>query len=283
MDDPAFFSKSRVLFIGLGLMGGSLALALKEKVSWIGGIDSSKLALEQASQLAIFDSLSSSINDLISQANVIILAAPVRQNIKILKSLSAPACQSTIIMDLSSTKRKIVETMQTLPEHFDPIGGHPMCGSEKSSILNATPHLFENARFIITPLARTSPTAIQFAQILSAEIKAVSYLLEAEKHDQITSDISHFPYLLSSALCLATPLESKVLISTGFGSTARLAGSSTAMMIDILMSNRDNILNSLALFKEKMSDFETALLANDENKLKELIYQANSKYQQLIN
>jgi prephenate dehydrogenase len=283
MDEPGFFSQSRMLFIGLGLMGGSLALALKGKTSWMGGVDPSSLALKQASQLNIFDSLSSSLDDLIAQANVIILAAPVRQNIKILKSLSSPAPHPTMIMDLSSTKRTVLAAMQTLPANYDPIGGHPMCGSEKSSILYANPHFFENARFIITPLARTSSLAIQYAHALAAEIKANALLLEADRHDQIAADISHFPYLLSSALCLATPAESKLLISTGFGSTARLAGSSPAMMFDILTSNRDNVLNSMTSFKEKLAEFETALRDNDENKLKELINQSYSKYQQLIN
>ena len=283
MDEPGFFKQKRIVIVGLGLMGGSLALALKDKIGWLGGVDRSELAIQNAAKLNIFDKLSQNMQDILQEANVIILAAPVRQSIKIMQQLGEYCSQPAIVMDLGSTKRRIGEAMQALPPHFDPIGGHPMCGSEKSSILYADSHLFERARFVITPLKRTSPQALAFAQTLAQTIQSRECILEAPRHDEITADISHFPYLLSAALCLSTPLESKLLISTGFKSTARLAGSSNEMMMDIMNSNRDNILKTMAAFKEQLGAFETALNNNDEESLRELMARAAFKYQQLIN
>ncbi|MCE1253775.1 MAG: prephenate dehydrogenase [Anaerolineae bacterium] len=283
MDEPGFFSNKRIVIIGLGLMGGSLALALKGKAGWLGGVDRSELAIQNAAKLNFFDNLSQNPQEILHLANVIILAAPVRQSIKILKQLETLTSQAAIVMDLGSTKRRITETMADLPARFDPIGCHPMCGSEKSSILYADSHLFEKARFIITPLKRTSSAALVFARNLASVIQSRECILDAPRHDQITADISHFPYLLSAALCLSTPLESKLLISTGFKSTARLAGSSNEMMLDIMSSNRDNVLNAMAAFKNELSAFEKVLQDENEEALKELMARAAFKYQQLIN
>jgi prephenate dehydrogenase len=281
MDDPGFFSKSRVLIVGLGLMGGSLALALHGKVAWLGGIDPSEEGLQQASKLNIFNALSKDISVLLPASNVIILAAPVKQNIKIIQSL--PPCEvGQIIMDLSSTKRKVVAAMDSLPLSYDPIGGHPMCGSEKSSIRYARADLFSGAVFILSALPRTSELAKAFAKNLVEQIGASPLYLDPVSHDQITAEISHFPYVLSAALSLSTSPKSKSLISTGFKSTARLAGSSPAMMLDILTSNSDNVLKSISEFKLILQNFETALQNQDITQLSTLIQHANKEYNDLI-
>jgi prephenate dehydrogenase len=281
MDEPGFFSKSRVLMIGLGLMGGSLALALHGKVAWLGGVDPSDEGLQLAANLNIFNNLSKNISDLLPLSDVIILAAPVRQNIEIIQSL--PLCETEhILMDLSSTKREVAEAMNGLPPSYDPIGAHPMCGSEKSSIRYARSDLYEKATFIFTPLPRTGKKAALFVSQLIEKIGAFPINLTPEIHDQMTAETSHFPYVITAALCQSTPIQSKPLISSGFRSTTRIAGSSPAMMLDILMTNDDNVLKSISKFKVMLEDFENAIKNQDAVRLSTLIQQANSKYNQLI-
>ena len=281
MDEPGFFSKSRVLIVGLGLMGGSLALALQGKVAWLGGVDPSGESLELASQSNVFDALSKNMIDLLPLANVLILAAPVRQNIKIIQNL--PDCENDlVVMDLSSTKRYVVAAMNSLPDCYDPVGGHPMCGSEKSSFRFARADLYLKAPFILTPLQRTGKKASAFARELIEQIGAVPIQLSPEKHDQITAESSHFPYVVAAVLCQSTHLESKPLISSGFKSTARIAGSSLIMMLDILLTNPENVLNSIVEFKSVLDQFEAALLNKDSEKLAQLIQNANEKYHALI-
>lgn len=282
MDEPGFFGQSRVLFIGLGLMGGSLALALKEKVSWIGGMDISDTALKQARDLKIFDALSDQLPVLIPQSNVIILGAPVCQNIKLVQTLHQWTEAPHILMDLSSTKRQIVEAFSTLPSNFDPIGGHPMCGSEKSSILYARPDLFNEATFILSPLARTSQKAKKFALSLINTISAQPLFLDPDIHDQITAQTSHFPYLAAAALCLVTSMDSKPLVSSGFKSTSRLAGTSLSMIRDILLTNPDNVLDSITRYKEILNDIETILKEKDTTQLNAILEEARRKYLSLI-
>lgn len=281
MDEPGFFSKKRILIVGLGLMGGSLALALHGKTAWLGGVDPSDEGLNLASKLNIFDALSKNLLDLLPESDIVLLAAPVSQNIKIIQSLP-PGESGQVILDLSSTKRKVVSAMNSLPPSYDPMGGHPMCGSEKSSIRNARPDLFSGAVFILTPLTRTTQHAEITVLNLVDQIGAVPLFLDPQSHDQIAAEISHFPYILSAALSLSTSTQSKSLISTGFKSTARLAGSSPTMMLDILLSNPDNVLNAISAFKLILAEFENALKNQDVDRLSALIQQANTKYNGLI-
>ena len=281
MDEPGFFSNSRVLIVGLGLMGGSLALALHGKTAWLGGVDPSSEGLELASKLNIFDALSANMLDLLPLSNVIILAAPVRENIKIIQSLPGGGT-GHIILDLSSTKSQVVEALNLLPPTYDPIGGHPMCGSEKSSIRFARPDLFNGATFILTPLERTSANAVSFLIDLIKQVGAVPLRLTAEIHDQMAAETSHFPYIIASALSLATHLESKPLISSGFRSTARIAGSSPQMMLDILLSNRENVLAMLASMNVILQSYQSALMENDEKRLSQLIRESQQKYYRLV-
>ena len=157
-----------------------------------------------------------------------------------------------------------------------------MCGSEKSSIRFARKDLFSGATFIFTPLARTSANAISFLTDLIKQVGAVPLELSAETHDQMTAETSHFPYIIASALSLATHTESKPLISTGFRSTARIAGSSPEMMLDILLTNPGNVLKSIFEFKSILDQFENAILKKDTEKLEKLIQQVNEKYSILI-
>jgi prephenate dehydrogenase len=184
-----------------------------------------------------------------------------------------------IVLDLGSTKRLIVETMSRLPGHFDPIGGHPICGKEKLSLANAERTLFYTAPFILTPLKRTSERALSAANQIIEAIGAKATILDAVEHDRILASTSHLPFLISSALALATPTDVASFVGPGFRSAARLAGTPMSMMLGVLQSNQENVLSVLHRLQSKLAEVESALSSNDFSKLELILKEAQSKYQ----
>jgi prephenate dehydrogenase len=184
-------------------------------------------------------------------------------------------------MDMGSTKRLIVESMSRLPESFDPIGGHPICGKEKLSLANAERTLYYAAPFLLTPLERTSPRALSAANQIIEAVGAKAVILNAVEHDRILGSTSHLPFLISSALALATPNDVAPFVGPGFKSTGRLAGTSSSMMLGVLQSNRENVLNALHGMQNQLAEIESALSSEDFKKLESILNEAQSKYQKL--
>jgi prephenate dehydrogenase len=184
-------------------------------------------------------------------------------------------------MDLGSTKKTIVETMETLPTRFDPIGGHPMCGKEKASIKHADQDLFNKAPFPLVRLERTSANAQTLAKQVVEAIGAFPVWLDAEIHDNWTAKTSHMPYLISNSLAAVTPLEAAILIGPGFRSTSRLAGSKIEMMMDILISNRSNILQALRDYEGSLLEIIKHLEQEDYQSLQELLVQGETQYNKI--
>ncbi|MCI0554975.1 MAG: prephenate dehydrogenase/arogenate dehydrogenase family protein [Anaerolineae bacterium] len=269
---------SKIAIIGLGLMGGSLALALKGKCAALYGIDSHPATLELALAKKIVDQTDTDPAKLLSQADIIILATPVSTIISFIEKLPSLTQNPCIILDLGSTKRNIVEALSTLPEWFDPIGGHPICGKEKLGLENADSDLFRNASFVVTPLERTSLQAKSaIKQILSA-IGSRLIEMDAEEHDCILASTSHLPFLLASSLSHSTPHDFAPLIGPGFRSTSRLAGTPSHIMMGILRSNRENILNSIHNFRNSLDNIESALQDENYSRLELILNQSRVSY-----
>jgi prephenate dehydrogenase len=232
-------------------------------------IDPQTLSLAQELNLA--DLISADARDILPQSDAVILAAPVRSIISLLHDLPAFHPGSPVVIDLGSTKTQIMRSMSNLPARFDPIGGHPMCGKESLSLRNADPDIFKNAPFALVRLNRTSEKALAFARSLCQVTGSFPLWLTAETQDRWTASTSHLPYLVASALVQATPEESAPLIGPGFRSTTRLAATTPSMMVDILTTNRENILDSIARFKRCISDFEDLLIREDYANLSEML------------
>jgi prephenate dehydrogenase len=172
--------------------------------------------------------------------------------------------------------------MSTLPDNFDPIGGHPICGKEKLGLENAEADLFQTAPFVMTPLERTTLRARAAVKQIIATIGAHLIETSAEEHDRALAFTSHFPFLLSSALALSTSSEYSPFIGTGFRSTSRLAGTPSHMAIGILESNRENILNAIQAFRNSLQQIETALQNENYMQIESILNQSRSAYQSLI-
>ena len=260
-------------------MGGSLALGLRGKCTALYGVDPHLPTLELALSQHIVDYADSDPAKLLPEADLVILSAPVPAILTLLEELPTFTPNSCIVMDLGSAKKQIVDAMKNLPERFDPIGGHPICGKEKLSLANAERTLYYAAPFLLTPLERTSQRALSAANQIIEALGAKGKILDASEHDRILAATSHLPFLISSALALATPEEVAPFVGPGFKSTSRLAGTSSSMMLGVLQSNRENVLNALHGMQSQMAEIEAALSAGDFEKLESLLNEAQSKYQ----
>jgi len=282
MEDGFRLQNAKVAIVGLGLMGGSLALALRGKCDALYGIDTDPATLELALAKQIVDQADSDPIKLLPQADLAILATPVPAIIDFIQKLPSFIQKPCIVLDLGSTKRDIVQAMSLLPERFDPIGGHPICGKEKLGLENADANLYQGAPFLVTALERTTIRAKSTVEQIVSIIGARLIEMDARDHDHILAATSHLPFLISSALALSTPPEFAPFIGTGFKSTSRLAGTSSHMMFGVLQSNRENILPAIQTFQNSLSQLESALQSENYKQLELLLNQSQSAYQSLV-
>jgi prephenate dehydrogenase len=270
-EEPAFLRDCRVAIIGLGLMGGSLALALRGQVRQLLGSDPDPATAELARSRQVVDVFSPDPGQILPESDLVVLAAPVRAILRLLEELPQRHPGRAVVLDLGSTKRQVLAAMQALPERFEPLGGHPMCGKETGSLAAAEAGLFQERVFAFTPLPRTSERARRLALELAQAIGARALWLDAATHDRWTAASSHLPYWVASALAGSTPAEAAPLIGTGFASTSRVAASPSGMMLDVLLTNPDNLLEAIGRFRARLDHMETCLRQGDATGLLALL------------
>jgi prephenate dehydrogenase len=269
---------STVGILGLGLMGGSLAMGLKGQCARLIGFDSHLATLELAVSKKIVDYAESDPARLLPQCDILILATPVTEILNLIEQLPSLMPGPCIVMDLGSTKTDILRKMNDLPSRFDPIGGHPICGKEKLGLENADATLYQDAPFVITPLERSTLRAKSAAKQIISALRANCIAMTAEEHDRVLASTSHLPYLLSAVLAYSTPREFSSLIGPGFRSTSRLAGTPSHMMMGILQSNRDNVLNAIQNFRKSLGEIEISLKTENYTALENILNQSRSSY-----
>lgn len=282
MDEPGFLTSSRVAILGLGLMGGSLALALRGRCAGLLGVDPDPEALRLARERRVVDQASADPQELLPAADLIVLAAPVGAILNLIATLPDLHPGPALVIDLGSTKARICQALERLPERFETVGGHPMCGKETLSLANADPLLYHGAPFALTPLAGTTRRARQAAEELAQAVGAHPLWLDAASHDRWVAATSHLPYLVANALATATPAEAGLLAGPGYRSTTRLAATPTSMMLDILETNRANLLERLGRFREGIAALEQSLAAEDYSRLREQLERGAARQREVL-
>lgn len=287
MHEPGFsLANCQVAVVGLGLMGGSLALALRGHCREVVGVDADPAALRFALDHAVVDRTADFDSAL--DCDLLVLATPVRTILAQLDHLSRFTLHAPrfTLLDLGSTKAQIVAAMQSLPSHFDPIGGHPMCGKEVSGIAHAEADLYRGRTFVLTPLERTSPAALALAQELIETIGARPLVLSAERHDALAAVSSHLPYAVAVALVRAAQSlgddQLWALAASGFRGTSRLAASDLTMMTDILLTNRAALLDALARYRHELDALIALIDASDPEALRAALAPVQSKRARLF-
>jgi prephenate dehydrogenase len=284
--EPGFgkfnLSDLHVTVIGLGLMGGSLAMALRGKCAYLTGVEIHPGTLSKVKKSGVLNCVEAFPGESASQADLIILATPVAATINIVRDLPDLHPGPAVVLDLASTKRLVLRAMNALPPRFDPIGGHPMCGKEILSFDNAEASLYREAPFALTRLDRTTNRACGLAEQLCETIGAHPVWLGADTHDAWVAATSHLPYLLASALAFITPEEAAPLVGPGFRSTTRLSATPIAMMRDILFSNQDNMLGMLRRLRSHIDLLEVCLATGDFAQMEQLLEQGAERRQRLL-
>jgi prephenate dehydrogenase len=288
-EPPFSLQDATLAIVGLGLMGGSLALALRSKNACkaILGITRSPATRAQALARGVLDRAGADLS-LASEADVIVLATPVHTILEQLPQVGAIARQGAIIMDFGSTKREISRAMQDLPAHIEPIGGHPMCGKETFGFEAADASLYRNALFVLTPLVRTSSFTLAFAESLARTIGAQPIVLDPARHDRIVAAISHLPFTLAATLVSTTDELARAedllyrLAASGFRDTSRLAASDTTMMLDILLTNHENVADVMRVYSHHLAELAELISRRDETALRAILQNAAGRRRKLF-
>ncbi len=260
---PETLAEAKVAIWGIGLMGGSLAMALRGKTAALFGIDPVEKVCQQAVEMQLFDRVSTNPAELLTEANFIILSAPLGLIPALLKQIPLDHPGKAVIMDIGSTKINILPIMEELPSRFIPLGGHPMCGKEVNSLSNADANLYQGGSFALLALSRTTRPASNLALQLVQAIGAHPVWLDPTEHDRWASVISALPYLVANCLSGVTPLEAAPLVGPGYKSTTRLAAENIDMMHYILGNNLNNVLADLKNFRNRLDLIEKALEKDD--------------------
>lgn len=257
-------------------------MALQGRCAALLGVDPHEETLALALELGIVEQASPNPREILPQADLVILAAPVGAIVQLLADLPQLHPGPAIVMDLGSTKARIMQAMQALPGRFDPLGGHPMCGKENTSLRHAEVGLFQGAPFALTPLERTSTRARALASELVAATGAHPIWLDPATHDQWTARTSHFPYLVACLLASITPPAASPLVGPGFRSTTRVADTSPSVMLDILMTNRDELLAALVDFRHELDRLEGYLARAASADLQQMLVAGGGRRRELL-
>jgi prephenate dehydrogenase len=206
-------------------------------------------------------------------ADIVILATPVRTIVDLLDEIAPNLWPGAVVMDMGSTKGDICAALDRLPDHVQPIGGHPMTGKETAGFEAAEMGLYRASTWVLTPLPRTTGDTIALATELAEAVGARPVVLPPARHDRLVATISHLPFLAASAL-VHTAVEVGAddaavweLAAGGFRDTSRVAASDTRMFLDILMTNRPAVLGQLDAYMHHLEELRRLIEQGDEPSL----------------
>lgn len=273
----------KIAIIGVGLIGGSLGLAIKRlsHPPQVIGVARHQKTLDKALEKGAIHKGTISLKDGVAQADLVFVATPVGTIVEIVKEISPYLKAGAIITDVGSTKSNIIfQIEEFLPGHLKFIGGHPMTGSEHQGVEYADASLFENSYYILTPTPKTDTEAFRHLHSLLSALGANVLAVDGEKHDKIVATVSHLPHVIAStlmnlALRQAGERENLLLLAAGgFRDTTRIAASNWEMWLDICFENREAILEDLEEFQLLLREIFQLIKDKDRQGLKRNLEQA---------
>ena len=279
----------KVGIIGLGLIGGSMAIDLKRRgfADEVLGVEAEPVNASAAEKIGLVDRVVD-LEECVRECDVTVLAVPVGAAVKMLPQVldmyaAGPASESAekVVMDVCSTKEHLTRAVKYHPARKQYVASHPMAGTEYSGPWAAMPGLFDGHACIICDSEESSPKALRTVEELYDALNMRTIYMNSSSHDVHTAYVSHISHVTSFALAL-TVLDKERdekhifdLASGGFSSTVRLAKSSPDMWVPILTQNRDNVLHVMDTYIEKMNAFRQAIAEGDEEAVRGLIEEAN--------
>ncbi len=283
----------QVTIIGVGLLGGSLGLVLKEKglARTVVGIGRRQPNLELAVQMGAIDRFYTEPQEAVRDSDFIVLATPVDTYVGHVQRWGEHVPAGAIVSDVGSVKGQLVFDLESaLPSTVSFVGAHPIAGKEKSGVAHATSQLFDGARCIVTPTPRTNVEALTSVRDLWAKAGSEVLSMDPMVHDWVLGAVSHLPHIAAFSLMHAlsdlqdsTPEALKLLAFSGGGlrDTTRIAASSPEMWRDICLANRENLLKMVDQYITQLHAFKQLLQDQDADGLAKNIEQAKSLREQL--
>lgn len=268
---------NRVTIIGLGLIGGSLGLAIKEQrlAEEVIGVSRRRSTVRKALSMGVVDKAFLDPKKAVKGSCLVILCVPVFKIIDIVAEISSFLDKGSIITDTGSTKKEIVKSVESfLPQGVDFIGSHPIAGSEKSGVIYSDKDLFKGAHCIVTRTPRTKRAALDKVRRLWRRLGMKIEVMSPEMHDTLTSRLSHLPHAAGVALSNACAGQDLHLAAGGFRDTTRIASSNPELWKDIFLTNRKNVIRDIALLKKELIKIELVLQKNNSSELLKLLKKA---------
>ena len=269
----------RVVIIGLGLIGGSLGMALKAAKLWgieIVGVDNSWDVVNQAKKKSAVDATERSAAIAVKSAQLVIVATPLMAFPEIFQEIAPYLQEGSVVTDTGSTKARVMQWAQELlPPTVHFVGGHPMAGREVSGIWEASATLFQKATYCIMPAPSAANAAVELIAGLATTVGATPYFVDPEEHDMLVAGISHLPLLASAALVNTTAAspswdEMAKLASTGFRDASRLASTDPELSRGIGLTNQPGLLHWLDGYLKVLLEYRRALVEDPDRLLAEL-------------
>lgn len=265
-----------VTIIGVGLIGASVGLALRQRglAKRLIGVGRRASSLRKAKQCAAVDVTTTNLGRGVAEADLVVVCTPVESIVEHVLATAASCPRGCLVTDAGSTKAKIVATVEAqwpADAQGTFVGSHPMAGSEKAGPENATANLFVRRTVVITPTAATPMAGVGTVEKFWRSLGARVVRMSPSDHDRAVAAISHLPHLIASALSAATPDEDLRLVANGWLDTTRIAAGDAELWRQILQDNQVATLKSLDKFAKVLTDFRRALERGDSRKLVELL------------
>ncbi len=267
----------KISIIGVGFMGGSLALAIKEAYpeASLWGYAHRREYYKKLKRLNLVDKVTGDLRKLLKDATMVVLATPVSIIINYFKKIAPFLAENTVVIDLGSTKYEIEKkAKEYLPENVNFVGCHPLCGSNKEGPENASRDIYKNSLCIITSLNKATPFVKKFWQRVGCRV----YFMKPSLHDKVLSYVSHLPHVISYALSYLVPKKYFLFSSGSFSDITRVSTSPERVWEDVFFSNKDNIVNHIEEYIGILQEFKRAITSKERKRLLRLIRKARKKH-----
>jgi prephenate dehydrogenase len=260
----------KIAVLGVGLIGGSIGLAAKRRLdAEVAGFDPERVNLDRGLELGAIDRAAATVAEAVDGAEVIFCAAPVGALPALAAEALAASGERSVVSDVGSTKRELIEGLAATGADSRFIGGHPLAGAETSGVANARAEMLEGARWYLTPTERSSGVHYDLLQRTVSELGARPQAIDPETHDRVMATVSHLPHVLANVLvgeaAAALSEESERLpeVGTSFRDTTRVAGANPAIWADIFASNRDAVADGIDSVGERLREAAALIRAGD--------------------
>ncbi|MEK6211769.1 MAG: prephenate dehydrogenase/arogenate dehydrogenase family protein [Pseudomonadota bacterium] len=279
------FHSDRLVVIGVGLIGGSVAAALRRagKVRRVIGVGRGRANVARALELGVIDDAVEDIAAAVKGADAILIAVPVQQNQRVLGALADTLAPGTLVTDAGSTKQDFVAAVRRIaPRHLaSVVPGHPIAGAELTGVDAASAFLFDGRNVVLTPLQENEAAAVDRVEAMWKACGARVSRMTPEHHDRVFSAVSHLPHMLAYTLVhmIATRPDAEALFgfaASGFRDFTRIAGSSPEMWRDIALANRETLLSDIEAYQQQLAELAQRLRQADGTEIERLFEAARS-------